>query len=73
MSGKMKCKECGSDMYLDDKDYMFKGCYDEYWSCESCQTSCILKIRYGKPYKAFWHSENGEVKDYTEDFLRGTV
>ena len=59
------CKECGSKMYLDDKDFNFKGCYDNYWNCEKCQTSCIQEVRFGQPYKEIWHSENNDVvKDY---------
>ena len=61
----MKCRECGADMYLDDKDYNFKGNYDNYWNCEKCQTSCIEQVRFAKPFKEIWHSENDGVKDYT--------
>lgn len=61
----MKCKECGSNMYLDDKDYNFKGCYDNYYNCEKCSTSCIEEIRHNKSFREIWHSENDdEVKDY---------
>ena len=65
MAGRMKCRECGADMYLDDKDYNFKGNYDNYWNCEKCQTSCIEQVRFAKPFKEIWHSENDGVKDYT--------
>ena len=62
---KFKCSECGSDMYLDDRDTNFNGCYDNYWSCEKCETSCIEQIRFGKPFKEIWHSENGDkLKDW---------
>ena len=61
----MKCKECGSNMYIDDKDIRFKGNRDIYWACEKCQTSCIEQIRFAKPFKEIWHSENdNKVKDY---------
>lgn len=61
----MNCRECGSKMYLDDKDYRFKGNYDNYWNCEECQTSCIEEVRFGQSFKEIWHSENNdEVKDY---------
>ena len=59
------CKECGAKMYLDDRDFNFKGNYDNYWCCEECQTSCIEQVRYGQPFKEIWHSENTGVKDYT--------
>ena len=63
----MICKECGSEMYLDDKDYNFKGNYDNYWCCknDNCLTSCIEQVRFNQSFKEFWHSENNdEVKDY---------
>ena len=37
----MKCRECGADMYLDDKDYNFKGNYDNYWNCAQLAESII--------------------------------
>lgn len=61
----MLCKECGAKMFLDDKDYNFKGNYDNYWCCEKCQTSCIEKVRFGQSWQEHWHSENDCVKDYT--------
>lgn len=61
----MVCRECGATVYLDTKDYRFKGHCDYYWNCPECQTSCIQEVRYGQPVKEIWHSENnGEVKDY---------
>ena len=61
----MKCVECGAGMYLDDRDFNFKGNYDNYWCCEKCQTSCIEQVRFGRFFKEFWHSENDDiVKDY---------
>lgn len=64
-SGKILCRECGSEMYLDDKDINFKGNYDNYWNCKNCQTSCIEQVRFSQRWKEIWHSENNdEVKDY---------
>lgn len=63
----MLCAECGSEMYLDDKDYNFKGNYDNYWNCPNCTACCIEYVRYNKAYKVVWHSENNNnVKDWTE-------
>lgn len=59
----MICKECGVEMYLDDRDFNFKGKYDNYWACENCLTSCIEEVRFNKPYRLLWHSENSGVKD----------
>lgn len=60
----MICRECNSDMTKDDVDYNFKGNYDVYWGCSTCNTSCIEVIRYGRPIKEIWHSEIDDVKDY---------
>lgn len=61
----MICKECGSNMRLDDKDYNFTGNYDIYWCCDNCQTSCIEQVRCSQSFKEIWHSENNnDVKDY---------
>lgn len=61
----MECRECSSEMVLDDKDYNFKGNYDNYWGCNKCNTSCIEQVRFGQSFKEIWHYENGdEVKDY---------
>lgn len=61
----MICRECGAEMYLDDKDFNFKGNYDNYWCCDKCQTSCVEQVRFGQSFKEIWHSENNdEVKDY---------
>ena len=64
---KKVCRECGSEMFLDDRDFNFKGNYDNYWLCEdeSCLTSCFEQVRFGQSFKEEWHSENNnEVKDY---------
>ena len=42
------CELCGRDMELDDIDYRFKGCQDEYWLCSLCNTSAYVRVRYGK-------------------------
>ena len=61
----MKCKECGSEMREDDRDFNFKGNYDIYWCCDNCITSCIEQVRFAQSFKEIWHSENNDkVKDY---------
>lgn len=61
----MFCRFCGAKMYLDDKDYSFKGKYDEYLNCPNCQSGCINQVRFGRPFKEIWHSENdNKVIDY---------
>ena len=44
----MKCKFCNSEMRLNDVDYNFKGCKDNYWICDNCMASAFEKIRYNK-------------------------
>lgn len=62
----MKCKECGSNMYLDDKDKRTRKITDYYYCCDTCQTSVIKTFIDGKPIKELWHTENGGiVKDET--------
>ena len=60
----MKCRECGVEMRLDDRDFDFKGKYDNYWECPNCQTSCVEEIRFSKKFRECWHSENNGIKDY---------
>lgn len=52
------CHFCGHEMVLDDCDFNFKGCKDNYWFCENCESFTYEKIRYGKSiYKEFHKSE----------------
>lgn len=50
----MICKNCGNEMLLDDIDFQFKGCKDNYWICHPCNLCAIEKIRYGKQVKIEW-------------------
>lgn len=62
---KKTCKECGEKMYLDDIDYNFKGCFDNYFICKNCQTSCIEEVRFNQSFQEHWHTENNDIaKDY---------
>ena len=59
------CKECDTKMYKDDIDFNFEGCYNIYWCCPNCQTSCTEQVRFSQSFKEIWHSENNNrVKDY---------
>lgn len=51
----MKCKNCNSEMILDDKDFNFEGCYDNYWICSNCNCGCVEKIRFNKIWKIEWN------------------
>ena len=59
----MICKYCNTQMRLDDHDFNFKGNYDNYYECPNCETSCKVRVRFGKTYDEHWHSENDGVKD----------
>lgn len=50
----MVCRYCNKHMILDDMDFRFKGCYDSYFLCEHCNSTCILSIRFNMPYKELW-------------------
>ena len=57
---KPKCKTCGKEMFMDDLDYNFKGCQDEYWICENCYDSLFVKVRYDKVVKTIYEKHNKE-------------
>ena len=44
----MKCINCNVDMILDDEDYQFKGCFDQYLYCPKCEIRGFRKVRYNK-------------------------
>lgn len=66
----MKCPNCFKTLVRDDIEVSFKGCYEDYLICKCCPVSCILSVRFGKPFKAYWHDEsNGSVKDWVQSFI----
>lgn len=69
----MVCAECGAEMYLDDRDYRFNGCYDNYFACTECYTSCKEEVRFGQSFREHWHSENNDARDWvvTKEIKRG--
>ena len=50
----MLCPVCKNEMVLDDTDYNFKGCYDNYFICENKCCSCVDKYRFGKHFVTEW-------------------
>jgi DNA-directed RNA polymerase subunit RPC12/RpoP len=50
----MKCKYCGSEMRKDDRDFNFKGNYDDYMICDNCGASAVVKVRYGQITHIIW-------------------
>lgn len=58
----MICKECNSEMRLDDKDIDFKGKYDNYWVCDNCITSCKEEVRFSQKFREVWsYEKNGSA------------
>ena len=46
----MICRKCGRTLIVDDEDYQFKGCYDQYLVCPNskCLVYGYIKVRYNK-------------------------
>ena len=60
MSNGFICSNCGSVMRHDDRDFNFKGNYDDYYLCDNCHWGCILQYRFGQLFKEIWSSEERE-------------
>ena len=47
------CPYCESKLEIEDIDFSFKGCQDEYYLCtnEKCNTAIRVKVRYDKDCK----------------------
>ena len=54
-----KCRVCGNEIIVDDVDYNFDGCQNEYLICDNCNKAIFVKVRYGKICKV-------EYNDYKE-------
>ena len=50
----MDCRYCQQKMILDDCDFNFKGNFDNYWSCENCNSFCFEQVRFGESHKRIW-------------------
>ena len=59
-----QCPNCGNDMRLDDVDFHFAGCKDEYWYCDYCGWECVSRVRYGKPLDREYYEATGELIKY---------
>lgn len=59
------CPKCGSELQLDDLDFNFKGCQDEYYFCsnEKCNMNFHVKVRYEKAIKHNMIDEDGVVTE----------
>ena len=56
----MKCKYCGSEMRKDDRDFYYRGNYDDYMICDNCRTSAVVKVRYGQLSHIIWDESVGK-------------
>lgn len=57
----MICRKCGAKMNLDDREYNFKGNYNNYWYCEKCNIGCTEEVRFAQSFKETWFNEDGIV------------
>ena len=65
MKQKPICRDCNQEMVIDDIDYNFEGCQDEYWYCKKCGDALFIKIRYGKPCKS-QYTEKAIADEYLD-------
>lgn len=63
----MKCINCNVDMILDDEDYQFKGCFDQYLYCPKCEMRGFRKVRYNKCILEEQTKNDGEIM-YCKNF-----
>lgn len=67
------CKECNSEMRLDDRDSICPGCADLYWECDICGTSCFQSIRNGIYIDESWCSENCSRKSDISSYFKNIL
>ncbi len=48
-------------MVLDDKDFVKKGTFDNYWYCEKCNASCIEEYKSFNLVSINWHYEDDNI------------
>lgn len=66
---KVVCRNCGTEMLLDDIDFNFRGNQNEYWICKNCNSSFFIKIRYGKEVsRVFSLGEYCDLDDIIDKF-----
>lgn len=56
--GQITCPRCKQLMVIDDIDFNFTGCQDEYYICV-CGLSSFVKVRYGNVCKRLYFDERG--------------
>lgn len=72
MTERMRCRICGAEMRLVDRDFNFKGNYDNYWVCDHCDTVCTEKVRYGRSISESWSNPYNDAPLTTgDDYIYG--
>lgn len=78
---KVKCANCNSIMEFDDRDFNFKGNYDNYYFCPKCGFGCTMQVRYNRPVNLYYYNEEndfeehvniGNIHKYIEDKEQGS-
>ena len=78
---KVKCANCNSIMDFEDRDFNFKGNYDNYYSCPKCGFGCTMQVRYNRPVNLYYYNEEndfeehvntGNIHKYVEDKEQGS-
>ena len=78
----VKCAKCNSSMDFDDRDFNFKGNFDNYYICPKCGCGAIMMVRFNKVFAIDYYSEeqnfeehitdSTKLKQYVDDKLQGS-
>lgn len=67
----IKCPRCLQELVSDSFDKRFNTCFYEFLYCERCPVICVLSVRFGRPFRAYWldcsnDTENAWVQTFTD-------
>ena len=76
----VKCANCNSIMEFDDRDFNFKGNYDNYYTCPKCGVGATMQVRYNRPVNIDYYDEDNfeehvntvNIHEYVDDKLQGS-
>lgn len=78
----VKCAKCNTLMDFDDRDFNFKGNFDNYYICPNCHTSAIMIVRFNRVFALDYYQEdlnfekhitdNNILIQYVNDKLQGS-
>lgn len=63
----VKCAKCNTLMDFDDRDFNFIGNFDNYYICPKCGIGCIMTVRYNRPIKLDYYSEDPEFEEHIDE------